>query len=87
MITLEPYGNPFDAVDIYGEMERNLADLGLITCFEGRSPYGASYILFVMRADTQAGQRAAAVGRVARPLNLRRHDDLTDLPTYTKDPS
>jgi hypothetical protein len=66
VITLEPWCNPFDVTDIYFEMERTLDILGIVTCFEGRSPYGASFILFLMAADTDAGHRARWVSDVGR---------------------
>lgn len=46
VITLEPYGSPRQL----GELERDLSAMGVVSYFEGRSPYGASYILFLKRA-------------------------------------
>jgi hypothetical protein len=73
VITLEPWGNPFDIADTFAALKRHLDDLGVAVSFEGRSPYGASYILFLMSADTDLGQRAKVISRIAenRP---RRHD-------------
>jgi len=66
VITLEPWGNPYDYAPSFHALERDLDALGIVTCFEGRSPYGATYIMFLMADDTDAGRRARRVQQVAR---------------------
>lgn len=56
VITLEPYGNPFDLVEDFTHLKAALDDLGVVTAFEGRSPYGASFILFLAGAATRWGR-------------------------------
>lgn len=58
ILTLEPWGNPFDMVDKFVALEKELDMLGVATCFEGRSPYGASFVLFLAADNTEAGRRA-----------------------------
>lgn len=58
VLTLEPYGNPFDVAPEYAAMVAELDALGVVAGFEGRSPYGASYIVFVAHKDTDLGRRA-----------------------------
>jgi hypothetical protein len=58
VLTLEPWGNPFEMVDEFAALERELDTIGVATCFEGRSPYGASFVLFLAADDTEVGQRA-----------------------------
>lgn len=59
VFTLEPWGNPFDRAAEFAEVERELRGLGIATSFEGRSPYGASYVLFIAAASTSIGTRMA----------------------------
>jgi hypothetical protein len=49
----------------HADLERDLDELGPVACFEGRLPYGTSYILFVMGADSTAGRRAHLVRDLA----------------------
>lgn len=58
VLTLEPWGNPFEMVDEFAALERELDTLGVATCFEGRSPYGASFVLFLAAESTEVGSRA-----------------------------
>lgn len=57
VLTLEPYGNPFDVYENYLKLEKDMRSKGIAISFEGRSPYGASYVLFLARDDTQIGRR------------------------------
>ncbi|TXI55919.1 hypothetical protein [Mycolicibacter arupensis] len=57
VFTTEPWGNPFDTTDEFASLTAELDELGIVTSFEGRSPYGASYVLFAVNADTAAGKR------------------------------
>ncbi|MBS4103885.1 hypothetical protein [Tsukamurella paurometabola] len=69
VITLEPWGNPFDQTAQFVDLERDLTELGITTAFEGRSPYGASYILFLIAADSPWGRVFERTpGRAARRL-------------------
>lgn len=61
--TLEPYGNPFHHADEFREMEAALRSIGVAASVEGRSPYGASYIIFLTDARTAVGK------------NMQRHAD------------
>lgn len=58
VITMEPWGSPYDAAYVFARLAKELRELGIVTCFEGRSPYGASYILFAFNENTEAGMRA-----------------------------
>ncbi len=58
VLTVEPWGNPFDMMDKFVALEKELDMLGVATCFEGRSPYGASFVLFLAADNTEAGRRA-----------------------------
>jgi len=60
VLTVEPWGNPFDMVVKFAALEKELDLLGIATCFEGRSPYGASFVLFLAADNTEVGQRARA---------------------------
>lgn len=66
--TLEPYGNPYDHTEDFAELERDLARIGVVTAFEGRSPYGASYIIFVAHEKTPLGARFARASRWRRDV-------------------
>lgn len=59
VFTSEPWGDPLDTAQARLEMERELAELGITVSFEGRSPYGASYILFFTDTRTEEGAQAA----------------------------
>lgn len=48
VITAEPYGNPFDSAEDYTRMRSELRAIDAHVVFEGRSPYGASYLLAVL---------------------------------------
>lgn len=67
VVTLEPWGNPFDRTDEFAELERELQGLDIATAFEGRSPYGASYVLFMAATSTVAGARMAWYSRRHAP--------------------
>ena len=47
VITLEPWGDPFQSADDYQTLQTQLAALNINITYEGRSPYGASYVLFL----------------------------------------
>ncbi|QSM92993.1 hypothetical protein I3U40_18220 [Mycobacteroides abscessus subsp. abscessus] len=66
VFTLEPWGNPFDSVDIHAAMERELDAIGVSMAFEGRSPYGSSYVLFLTEANTELGARMLSARSRAR---------------------
>ena len=66
VLTLEPYGNPFVQAEAFAALERELDELGIATFFEGRSPYGATYVQFLAADDTEAGRRARSKVRGAR---------------------
>ena len=51
VVTLEPWGNPFTSGAEYEKLLDGLAEHGVRVAFEGRSPYGASYVLFLKRRD------------------------------------
>jgi hypothetical protein len=72
VVTLEPFSNPFDQVNDFEHLQGTLTDIGITTSFEGRSPYGASYILFLMAADTVAGQRARSIHQFTYELMHKR---------------
>lgn len=55
VLTLEPYGNPFDQHDEFVKLKRDMAAVGVSVSFEGRSPYGASYVLFLAVTSTGIG--------------------------------
>lgn len=59
VFTVEPWGNPFDHPEAYAALKRDLTELGIESCFEGRSPYGATYIMFMTPADNELGKRFA----------------------------
>ena len=52
VVTLEPWGSPFERGPEFEELAGVCVDLGISTVFEGRSPYGASYILFLKRTGS-----------------------------------
>jgi hypothetical protein len=54
VVTLEPYGNPFETHSsaMFADLRSLCEARGIDISFEGRSPYGASYILFLKRAET-----------------------------------
>lgn len=58
VLTLEPYGNPWNMANKFDDLERSLDAMGISTAFEGRSPYGASFILFLAAESTEFGRRA-----------------------------
>lgn len=66
VLTSEPWGNPLDFHPMFAALETELDALGIATAFEGRSPYGASCVLFLFSDTTRAGRRARDIQRVAR---------------------
>lgn len=58
VFTLEPWGDPLKTAVARMEMEKELAEIGVAVSYEGRSPYGASFILFLTDVRTEDGQRA-----------------------------
>ena len=52
VITLEPWGNPFTSTPEYQKLRNELDPLNVHITYEGRSPYGASYILFLKTQTT-----------------------------------
>jgi len=66
VVTLEPWGNPFASVEEYARLEAECQDFGINIRFEGRSPYGASYILFLKRAGVPLQGHPADLDRVTR---------------------
>lgn len=78
VLTLEPYGNPFETYPAaqFASLRRMCEDRGLDIGFEGRSPYGASYILFLKRADVPL------LG-LPGPRNWLPWNDYTLQPRYT----
>ncbi|MCB1257809.1 MAG: hypothetical protein KDB26_11925 [Microthrixaceae bacterium] len=55
VITLEPWGNPFAQHDELTTLATDLNGIGVAMAYEGRSPYGASYVLFLANAETRMG--------------------------------
>lgn len=49
-VTLEPWGNPFRTIEAYFDLTEALEPLNAAVAYEGRSPYGASYVLFIKPA-------------------------------------
>jgi hypothetical protein len=68
VVKLEPYGNPLDFPQRFAALETELNALGVVMSFEGRSPYGASYVLFLMSEGTGTGRRARQIQAVAREM-------------------
>lgn len=64
VITLEPWGSPITHADMLTCFTRELSDIGIVTAFEGRSPYGASYVLFLAGEHTGFGGRMFTGKRV-----------------------
>ena len=54
VITLEPWGDPFHEAEAYARLTAELDAHGIRVGFEGRSPYGASYLLALKRRRAPA---------------------------------
>ncbi|MFZ2239803.1 MAG: hypothetical protein WAV90_09710 [Gordonia amarae] len=59
VITLEPWGSPIVDAPALERMMSALRGIDVYSCFEGRSPYGASYVLFLASDKTPLGEEFA----------------------------
>jgi hypothetical protein len=64
VITLEPWGNAIAQAEMVKHLVSELGKLGIVVAFEGRSPYGASYILFCASRRTNFGAKMSMYGRM-----------------------
>lgn len=55
VITLEPWGSPILDAEKIRALQDSLKDIGIDMGFEGRAPYGSSYILFLADHESSFG--------------------------------
>lgn len=53
--TVEPWGNPVLAAEEILDLSQRLEKHGIVMSFEGRSPYGSSYVLFMTSVNNRMG--------------------------------
>lgn len=56
VFTLEPWGSPIWEANRIGKLATELEQLGIAMSFEGRAPYGSSYVLILADAESESGQ-------------------------------